>query len=76
MGNTEFTFKIVKNIGVIAEHSYERSMELNLVSWQEKPAKFDIREWSKNHQRMSRGITFTEEELETLYRILGDYFRK
>ena len=35
--------------------------EVNLVSWNGKPPKIDIRDWSESHERMSRGITLTEE---------------
>lgn len=36
--------------------------ELNVVSWNGGQPKFDIRDWSSDHQRMSRGITLTEDQ--------------
>lgn len=45
--------------------------ELNKVAWNDGEAKFEIRSWSKDHQRMGKGISFTEEELVTLANILA-----
>ena len=45
-------------------------MELNLVAWGERPAKYDIRSWSPNHDKMGKGITFTKEELTALKQLL------
>ncbi|MDR3242946.1 MAG: hypothetical protein LBT34_03345, partial [Clostridiales Family XIII bacterium] len=32
--------------------------------------KYDIREWDPEHEKMSKGLTFTKEELETLRGLL------
>jgi hypothetical protein len=48
--------------------------ELNIVSWNGKDAKYDIREWNEDYDKMSRGITFTENELEILFEILKSKF--
>ena len=44
--------------------------ELNLVSWNDRPAKYDIRDWDENHEKMSRGITLSEDELQKLVEIV------
>lgn len=36
--------------------------ELNLVSWYGKPEKYDIRGWSDDHSKMTKGISLTEDE--------------
>lgn len=36
--------------------------ELNLISWYGKPAKYDIRGWSDEHDKMTKGINLTEDE--------------
>lgn len=43
-----------------------RLQEVNIVSWNEGPAKIDIRDWSENHEKMSRGITLTADEMQRL----------
>ena len=37
--------------------------ELNFISWNGAAPKFDIRDWSPDHEKLSRGITLTEEEM-------------
>jgi len=43
-----------------------------LVSWNGRPSKYDIREWSEGHEKMSKGITLTEEEIKCLKEILNE----
>ena len=40
------------------------------VSWNQAPARYDIREWNEDHTRMSSGITLTEDEAKLLSDIL------
>lgn len=68
----DVTFEIVKSFGVIATNSSGWMKELNLVSWNDRPAKIEIREWSPDHTKMSRGLTFTTEETEELYSLLTE----
>jgi len=37
--------------------------ELNLISWNEREPKYDIREWSPDHEKMGKGVTLSEEEI-------------
>lgn len=36
--------------------------ELNVVSWFGKDPKLDIRGWSDDHEKMTKGISLTEDE--------------
>ena len=62
----EVSFEIVEEIGVLATYSTGWAKELNLVSWNGGPARYDIRDWDPRHNRMSRGITLQEKEMRTL----------
>ncbi|MGN0683311.1 MAG: YdbC family protein [Oscillospiraceae bacterium] len=62
----EITFKITKELGVISETSKGWTRELNMVSWNDHEPKYDIRDWSPDHTRMSKGIGLTEEEMKKL----------
>jgi hypothetical protein len=42
----DIKYEIVKKLGVLSTSSRGWSKELNLVSWNDRPAKYDIREWS------------------------------
>lgn len=67
----DFSFKIEKTLGVISEGKGGWNVELNLVSWGERPAKYDIRSWSPDHEKMGKGITFTKDELSSLKNLLN-----
>ncbi len=67
----ELKFEITKELGVISENAKGWTKELNLVSWNDNAPKFDIREWSPDHTRMSKGITLTEEEMSQLVELFN-----
>ena len=51
----ELKYEIVQHLATIAEGSKGWSKELNLVSWNERDPKFDLREWSPDHTKMGKG---------------------
>jgi hypothetical protein len=61
-----FTFEIVKTVAVLSENARGWQKELNLVSWGGRDPKYDIREWSPEHDRMGKGVTLSDEEMENL----------
>ena len=67
----ELKFEITEHIAVLGESSRGWTKELNKVSWNDYPAKYDIREWSPDHARMGKGVTLSEEEFENLRRVLN-----
>ena len=64
--------EIVESIGVIYEKKSGWTREINLVSWNGMDEKYDIRDWSPDHDKMSRGITLTEEELRKLVELVKE----
>lgn len=68
----DFSFEITERFGTLAEAKSGWTTELNKVSWGGRPAKYDIRSWSPDHEKMGKGITLTEEELAALKNILGN----
>ena len=71
-GKKEITFEIQKHIGVIQEENKGWRKELNRVSWNGGPAKYDIRAWSADYQKMDRGITLKPGEMRNLKTLLED----
>ncbi len=67
----DFSFDIVEKFGALSEGKGGWMTELNSVSWGGRPAKFDIRSWSPDHQKMGKGITLSAEELASLRDILN-----
>lgn len=72
--NDDFKFEIVEHLGVINSNQRGWSKELNSVSWNGKPAKYDIRDWHPDHEKMGRGITLSEEELIELGLMINQRF--
>lgn len=67
----ELKFEITERLGVLSENAKGWTKELNKVSWNEREPKYDLREWNPDHSRMGKGITLTDEEVETLKAILN-----
>lgn len=67
----ELTYEITEHLGVLSENAKGWTKELNKVSWNERTPKYDIREWSPDHTRMGKGVTLTDEEIQTLKAILN-----
>lgn len=72
INNNDISFEIVEHIGVISQNQHGWAKELNVVSWNGKRPKFDIRDWSPDHTHMSRGLTLSEHEMKNLKDIVAD----
>lgn len=68
---TDIKFEIKETIGVLSESPKGWKKELNLISWNDKDPKYDIREWSPDHTKMGKGVTLSKEELEKLRELMG-----
>jgi len=67
----DFSFEIIEKFGILSEAKGGWTTELNTVSWGGRPAKYDIRSWSPDHQKMGKGVTMSKEELVALKKLLG-----
>jgi len=67
----DFSYEIVKSLGVVSEGKGGWNLELNLVSWGGRPAKYDLRSWAPDHQKMGKGLTLSGEELKALLDLLS-----
>ena len=68
----EIKFEITQHIGVLSESAKGWRKELNLVAWNGREPKYDIREWAPEHEKMGKGITLSQEEIEKLQELLAD----
>lgn len=68
----DFSFEIIEEIAVLSTSKSGWNLELNKVSWGGRPAKYDLRSWAPEHQKMGKGITLTDEELKTLKNKLNE----
>ncbi len=67
----EIKYEIKETLGVLSENNKGWSKELNLISWNDREAKFDVRDWSPEHEKMGKGVTLSKEELVKLKEILN-----
>ena len=67
----EFTYEIVEELGVVSEGRGGWRTELKLVSWNGKAPKYDIRDWAPEHEKMSKGISLTAQDLLALRDLLN-----
>ena len=66
----DFQYEIVEHIGVLSESPKGWRKELNKVSWNGGAPKYDIRDWAPEHEKMGKGVTLSEDELEKLKELL------
>ena len=62
----EFTYEIVESVAVLSENPKGWTKELNLISWNGRDPKYDIREWAPDLEKMGKGVTLSMEEMEAL----------
>ncbi len=68
----DIKFEITKSMGVLSEGSKGWQKEINLVSWNNRSPKMDIRDWGPEHEKIGKGITLNKAELIKLKELLQD----
>ena len=68
----ELKYEIVKSLGVLSESPSGWTKELNLVSWNGREPKYDIREWAPEHTKMGKGVTMSGNEVILLRDLLNE----
>lgn len=68
----DVNYVIKEPIGTISESSKGWSKELNLISWNGREPKYDLRDWAPGHAKMSKGITLSVDELKRLRELLNE----
>lgn len=71
--NETIEFKVTRRLAVLGPSGKNWAVELNLVSWNAREPKLDIRSWDPSHERMGKGIALTREEAEKLRDALDAY---
>ena len=62
---------ILKSYGIFSGGKTRWNKEINLVSWNGRAAKLDLRNWQSDHKKCGKGIALTRGEAENLYKLLG-----
>ncbi len=67
----DIKFEVTRTLGVLSEGSKGWQKEINLVSWNDRKPKVDIRDWGPEHEKMGKGITLNKKELLQLKELLN-----
>jgi hypothetical protein len=68
---SDIKYEIVEKIGVLSTSASGWTKELNLISWNDREPKYDIRDWSADGTKMGKGVTLSREELSALKELLN-----
>lgn len=71
--STDIKYQITAHLATLSTSPKGWTKELNLVSWNDKEPKYDIRDWSPDHEKMGKGVTLSREELMALKAVLADF---
>lgn len=69
----DIKFEVIEHIGVISESAKGWKKELNLISWNGKEPKYDLRDWDPNKEKMGKGITLSSTEINKLKLLLNQF---
>lgn len=72
MSSTEIKYEIVRKVGVLSKTASGWEKQLNLISWNDREPKYDLRDWSGDGMKMGKGVTMTRDELLALKELLID----
>lgn len=67
----EIKYDIVENLGILSESQRGWTKEFNLISWNDREPKYDIREWAPGREKMGKGVTLSKDEIIALRDILN-----
>lgn len=68
----EFKYEITQRIGVLSQNPNGWERQLNMVSWNDREPKYDIRDWAPDGKKMGKGISLSYEEVQILKGILDE----
>ncbi len=67
----DIKYEITEGFGALSESNKGWYKELNLISWNDREPKYDIRDWSPDHEKMGKGVTLSRDELVELKKLLN-----
>ena len=69
----DFKYEIIETLAVLSETPARWTKELNLISWNGREPKYDLRDWAPDHEKMGKGITLSKEDILKLKESLADF---
>jgi hypothetical protein len=53
----DITYEIKKEIGILSEATTGWTRQVNMISWNGRDAKLDIRDWAPEREKAGKGMT-------------------
>lgn len=72
----EIQYEIVKEIAVLSTGDSGYTKEINLISWNGKEPKYDIRSFSPNREKCGKGITLNADEAAALLKSITERIKQ
>lgn len=69
---SDIKFEVKETMSILSEGAKGWKKEVNLISWNDKEPRYDIREWDPEHGKMGKGVILTVEELKKFKKILNN----
>jgi len=67
----QIEMEIIQSFGTFSDEDAAWTKEVNQISWNNKPAKIDIRAWAPGYIKAGKGLALTVEEAKRLRDILN-----
>lgn len=64
-------FELMKKIGTVNESTNGWSKQLNMISWNGRAPKYDLRDWAPDGEKMGKGITLSVDDMKALKLLLN-----
>jgi len=64
------TYEVLEKLGVLSASPTGWTKELRLMNWNDRGAKYDLREWAPGDRKASRGLTLSLKEMRILQELL------
>lgn len=64
-------YEIVKRVGILSESPKGWQKQLNIISWNGREPKYDLRDWAPDGEKMGKGITLSLDDLKALKKMLS-----
>ena len=68
---SDIRYEIVQKVGVLSTSASGWAKELNLISWNDREPKYDLRDWSADGSKMGKGVTLSKDEILALKELLN-----
>lgn len=64
-------YDVIRRMGTLSESAKGWKKELNVISWNGRDPKYDLRDWAPDGEKMGKGVTLSIDDLKALKDLLN-----